>query len=321
MENTTYTLMIVHEGTSFLPVVKSGITWETQRSGSPGSLSFTVYNDGSATIANGDVVYFKDGDIKVFYGFVFTIKQKKDHLLDITAYDQLRYLKNKHTYNYKNKETGELLRMMAEDFRLNCGDLASTGYPMTRTEKDKTLFDMIGNSLDRTVQATGQLYVLYDDFGSLALKNIADLQYNLLIDEETAKNFDYSRSIDSETYNKVKLTYEDSESGERKVYIAQSGENINKWGVLQYTDTIDKDEDGATKANALLDLYNEETRNLTISEAFGDSNIRAGSLLAVKLEFDDISISNLMLVEKAKHTYSESLHTMDLTVRGGKFKA
>ncbi len=321
MEESKYTLMIVHEGSSFLPVVKSGIKWETQRSGSPGSLSFTIYNDGSATVANGDVVYFKDGDIKVFYGFVFTIKQKKDHMLDITAYDQLRYLKNKYTYNYVEKETGDLLRMIAEDFRLNCGSLATTGYPMTRTEKDKTLFDIIGNSLDRTVQATGKLFVLYDDFGAMCLKNIGDMQYNLLIDEETAKDFEYSRSIDNETYNRIRLTYEDSDSGGREVYIAQSGANINKWGVLQYTDTIDKDEDGATKANALLNLYNEETRNLSISDAFGDSNIRAGSLLAVKLELDDISISNLMLVEKAKHNYQESLHTMDLTVRGGKFTA
>ncbi len=321
MAESSYTLMIVHEGRSFLPIVEDKVKWSTERAGSPGSLTFSVFNDGSATIANGDVVYFKDGDIKVFYGFVFTIKQKKDHVLDITAYDQLRYLKNKHTYNYKEKETGDLIWMMAEDFRLNCGELSSTGYPLTRTEKDKTLFDMVGNSLDRTVQATGQLFVLYDDFGSLTLKNIGDMQYNLLIDEETAQDFTYSRSIDSNTYNKVKLTYEDSSSGGRQVYIAQSGENMNKWGVLQYTDTVDKAEDGPSKANALLNLYNEETRNLTINDAFGDSNIRAGSLLAVKLEFDDISISNLMLVEKADHTYQEGLHTMDLTVRGGKFTA
>lgn len=321
MQDRAYILMTVHEGKSYLPVVKSKIQWETQRSGSAGSLSFSIIDDGSITIANGDVVYFKDGDIGVFYGFVFTIKQKKDHILTVTAYDQLRYFKNKATYNYVKKETGDLLRMIAKDFRLNCGSLSATGCPITRTEKDKTLFDIIGNSIDRTVKETGQLFVLFDDFGSLALKNIGDMQYNLLIDEETAQDFEYSRSIDKETYNKIKLIYEDSEAGGRQVYIAQSGENTNKWGVLQYTDKLDKGEDGAAKAKALLNLYNAETRNLTISNAFGDSHIRAGSLLVVKLEFDDVSISNLMLVEKAKHTYSESEHYMDLTVRGGEFVA
>ena len=321
MADESYTLMTVHEGKSYLPVVESKIQWETQRSGSAGSLSFSIVNDGDVTIANGDVVYFKEGKIGVFYGFVFTIKQKKDHILTITAYDQLRYFKNKATYNYVKKETGEILQMIAKDFRLNCGSLASTGCPITRTEKDKTLFDIVGNSIDRTVKETGQLFVLFDDFGSLTLKNIGDMQYNLLIDEETAQDFEYSRSIDKETYNKVKLIYEDSEAGGRQAYIAQSGENINKWGVLQYTDKLDKGEDGPAKAKALLNLYNAETRNLTISNAFGDSHIRAGSLLAVRLEFDDVSISNLMLVEKAKHTYSESEHYMDLTVRGGEFVA
>ncbi len=81
MADESYTLMTVHEGKSYLPVVESKIQWETQRSGSAGSLSFSIVNDGNITIANGDVVYFKDGKIGVFYGFVFTIKQKKDHIL------------------------------------------------------------------------------------------------------------------------------------------------------------------------------------------------------------------------------------------------
>lgn len=77
-----------------------------------------------------------------------------------------------------------------------------------------------------------------------------------MIDEETGENFDYTSSIDSDTYNKVKLTYDNEETGKREVYIAQDGSHINEWGILQYFDTLSKGENGQAKADALLQLYN-----------------------------------------------------------------
>ena len=92
--------------------------------------------------------------------------------------------------------------------------------------------------------------------------------------------------------------------------------NINKWGILQYYDTLQKGENGAAKAEALLSLYNKETRNLSISNAFGDVNIRAGRMIVAMLDLGDMQLSNLMLVEKCKHTFQENVHFMDLTLRG-----
>ena len=143
----------------------------------------------------------------------------------------------------------------------------------------------------------------------------------LMIDEETGENFDYKSSIDSQTYNKVKLTYDNEETGTREVYIAQSGENMNKWGILQYFDTLQKGENGQAKADALLKLYNKKTRNLKIQNAFGDNRVRAGSLIVVNLALGDMSVKNFMLVEKCIHTYKESEHWMTLTLRGGEFVA
>ena len=78
----------------------------------------------------------------------------------------------------------------------------------------------------------------------------------LLIDEETGENFEYASEIDSNTYNKIKLTYDNEKTGKREVYIAQDGGHINQWGVLQYYGTLQDGEDGQTKADALLKLYN-----------------------------------------------------------------
>ena len=105
------------------------------------------------------------------------------------------------------------------------------------------------------------------------------------------------------------------------LYITQDSSNINKWGILQYFDTLQKGENGQAKADALLKLYNKKTRNLKITNALGDNRVRAGSMVVINLDLGDMKVRNWMLVEKCKHTYKEGEHWMDLTLRGGEFIA
>ena len=185
---------------------------------------------------------------------------------------------------------------------------------------------MIENALDLTLQNRKEMYILYDDFGKITLKNIASMRVGeadryWMIDEETGENFDYTSSIDDHTYNKIKLTYDNDKTGKREVYIAQDSGHMNEWGILQYFDTLQKGENGKRKADVLLELYNQKTRNLKIKNAMGDNRVRAGSLIIVNLNLGDIKLKNFMLVESCKHTYKEGEHWMDLTLRGGEFIA
>ena len=205
---------------------------------------------------------------------------------------------------------------------MNTGTIEDTEFKIaSRVESNTSLFDMIQNALDLTLQNNKYMYVLYDDFGRLTLKGLDSMRLNLLIDEETGENFDYESSIDDETYNRVKLTFDNEKTGKREVYIAQSGANINQWGVLQYYDTLKEGENGQAKADALLDLYNSKTRNLTVKNALGDVRVRAGSMVVVILDLGDVQVKNLMLVEKCKHEFKESEHFMTLTLRGGEINA
>lgn len=318
----TAELLICHGKECFEPILVDNVTWSTERKDAPGQLDFKIINDDKIKISNGDSVRFRYGSDNVFFGFVFKISYSADSVFSVTAYDQLRYLKNKDTYVYSNKTASEVVQMIASDFRLQTGNIENTAFKIaSRVESNQTLFDIIQNALDLTLQSTKRMFVLYDDFGKLALKGLDKMQTGVLIDKETAEKFGYSVSIDSDTYNKIKLTYDNEETGKRDVYIAQSGENINRWGVLQYYDTLKEGENGAAKADQLLNLYNAESRGLSISNAFGDNRIRAGSLIPVILDLPDIQIKNYMLVEKCKHTYSNSAHFMDLTLRGGEFVA
>jgi hypothetical protein len=307
------------------PAIQEGIEWSTERRSTPGKLTFKVVMDSKAVFTEGSSVYLQVDGKKIFYGFIFTQKRDKDGIVTVTAYDQLRYLNNKDTYSYENKTASQVIRMIASDFALNTGTIEDSGYIIaSRVESNTSLFDMIENALDLTLANSKEMFVMYDDFGKLTLKNISSMYVGkngkyLLIDAETGENFEYTSSIDSDTYNKIKLTYDNEDTKKREVYVAQSTANINKWGVLQYYDTLSKGENGQAKANALLKLYNQKTRNLKVTNAIGDTRVRAGSMVAVSLDLGDMKVNNFMLVEKVKHTFKLDEHFMDLTLRGGEF--
>lgn len=304
----------------YQPILESGIDWKTERVGTPGQLTFKVVQDGNFKVAEGNAVRLRIGSTDVFYGFVFKIKRTKEKEISITAYDQLRYLKNKDTYVYSNKTAGTFLKMIAADYYLNVGEVEDTGYTIpSRVEEDEELFEMMKNALDLTLQNKKEMYVLYDNFGKLTLKNIRNLIVPILIDEETGQNYDYQVSIGSNVYNKIKLTYDNDKTGKREIYIAQDTNNINNWGVLQYFEKLQKNENGQSKADALLSLYNKKQRKLSITKAIGDLRVRAGSLIPVKLNLGDIDVLQLMIVEKCTHTFNNNEHFMNLTLRGSDF--
>lgn len=313
--------------TAYIPAVEDGLEWTTERSGSPGKVTFKVIQDGILSMTEGNEVSIKEDGTNIFFGYIFKQSRDRDGIITVTAYDQLRYLKNKDTYVYTNKTATQFIQMVATDFKLQVGELEDSKYVIpSRTEENTTLFDMIGNALDLTVQNNKEMFILYDDFGKLTLKNLANMKVGsgdsyLMLSEETGENFDYSSSIDDQTYNKIKLTYENDSTGKRDVYIAQSSENMNAWGVLQYFDKLNKGENGQAKADALLQLYNQKTRKLKLTKQFGDNRVRAGSLVVVNLNLGDTSLKNFMLVEKCKHTWNHGEHWMELTLRGGEVSA
>lgn len=308
-------------GKVYTPLVEEGIKWTTDREGSAGSLEFTVIKDDIINFQEGNRVELKVDDTPVFAGIVFTKSRTKEKVISVKAYDQLRYFKNKDTYIYEDKTASELLKMIAGDFSLFTGDIADTKYVMSASEDNASLFDIMKNALDKTLMNTKEMYVLYDDFGKIALKNIADMKVPLLIDDTMAQDFDYETSIDGETYNKIKLLYEDSNSGKMEVFTKQSEYTVKKWGVLQYFDKIDNRDNGNTMAQALLSLYNNKSRSLSINGVFGDLRVRAGSQIPVFLNLGDIEANNYLIVEKCTHTFKQNEHTMDLELRGGEFIA
>ena len=307
--------------TVYEPCVEDGVIWETERKGVPGKLTFNVLQDSLLKIEEGNAVRFKKDDKNIFYGYIFTLSRNKDETVKVTAYNQLRYFKNKDSYIYSNKKANEFISMIAKDYELNVGTLEDTGYviPM-RNEDNSTLFDMIDYAIMETNRNTNKLYVLYDDFGKLQLKYVEDMRLPLMYNKDTLEDFEYTSSIDSNTYNQIKLAYDNKDTGKREIYMTKDSENINKWGVLQYYEKIDIQKvDGQSKANILLKNYNQKTKTLSIKNCIGDVRVQAGFGIMVELDLIDIKLKKWMTIEKAKHTFKDNEHLMDLTLRGGLF--
>lgn len=317
-------LLIQNGDKAYTPRVLEGITWSTQRMGAPSELNFEVVKDENLNFTEGNKVNLKVDGKNIFCGYVFSKKRDKGKTIKVVAYDQLRYFKNKDTYVYEDKTASEFIKMISDDFGLKTGILEDTGYKIaSRIEDNTSLFDMVQTALDLTLQNKKQMYVLYDDFGEITLKSTASMILDIVIDENSAENYDYTSTIDSKTYNKIKLIYDNKNDGDkdarRDVYIAQDGGNIKSWGVLQYFEKLQEGENGEAKVKALLDLYNKKTRTLSISNVFGDTRVRAGCMVYVGLNLGDILLNSLLLVESVKHTFNESHHVMNLSLRGGEF--
>ena len=165
------------EKKGFIPAVEEGVTLTLKRRSTPGKLEFSLIKDSALNFVEGSPVGLKVDGVPMFSGFVFKKKSDKDSLMSVTAYDQLRYLKNKDSYLYKGKTASQFIQMIADDFKLKTGTIEDTGFVIARRREDNTsLFDMVENALDLTLTNAKKMFVLYDDYGKLALKNIENMK-------------------------------------------------------------------------------------------------------------------------------------------------
>lgn len=308
-------LVAEQDGAVFLPVTLGGVEWTTQRSGAPGTLSFTVLEtDGAPALREGCRVSLRLDGTGLFCGYVFTLTRSDPLRVQVTAYDQLRYLRSRDTLAYAGKKASDLLRILAADFRLSLGTVEDTGYVIPLgTEENVPIWDMIENALDETYQATGRRYILYDDFGRLCLKSTGSLTLPLLLDGDTVQEFRCAESIDSETYTRVRLLYEDGRRGIRQLFSGADESLEERWGVLQYFEKLSDPTGGQERVSSLLRSHSEPSLTVTVTGAIGHPSVRAGVSL-----FTDLPGANrTMMVESARHVFNGAAHTMDLELKKG----
>lgn len=277
-----------------------------------GIVNFAYLRQKELALDHGDAVRICYDDVPYFIGWVFGIKSKKTPDIAITAYDQMRYLKTADTYVFDNPTATDIVNRIGSDYQMRMGEIQNTGVPLGRLIFDaKDLLDMVTDGINLTLRATKQLYYLKDDCGKLVFKNIATTVTNLCIDPESLLiEWDYERTIDSNTFNQIKLVRDNEDTGAREIYIAKDSGNIQKWGMLQYYEKVDDSLNPAQvqdKANALLLLKNRIEKKLSL-DVIGDKRIRAGDVIYVSIPEE--GIKQFLLCKSAKHSFSNGGHTV-----------
>ena len=305
-------LFIVHGNKKQYPAVMDGVEWELSRQGEPGKLTFSLAYDSEVEIEEGDVVGFQWGEANVFYGYLFSHSKTKDGAVECTAYDQLRYLNNTDTITFDKVDSLELFNIVKDSYGLTLGTIEKTGYRFSMVEDSATIFDMIGDFTDGVLINKQRMYVMYDDYGEICYRDLESaMGVGYLLTDGTAGDYEYEVSIDDQTYNRIILTSEDGSIDQ-----ASDKNNIYKYGLLQNTVSVDNVYDGLAKQ--VLELYNRPSKTLKITDAVGDTRVRAGSWIPVKLDLGFEQISCALIVEQITHKFNEGNYTMDMTLIGGK---
>lgn len=300
----------------YQPIIEGMATIQWERNFRAGTLQFNVVKDDVIDYHEGDRVTFNiDGEV-VFQGYVFSKRRSKTQIIETLCYDSLRYLKSQDTYQYKEQSMSDLIKKICEDRGLPIGEIEDTNYKIPKKiEQNQEYLNMIKSADDITLSQTGNIFTLFDDKGKISLKSPQNMFVDYPVTYDNAVDFRYETSIDNGTYNRVVVYITDDDGNELRKVIKEDKTSIKEWGVLEYTVVTNNDEDIENKASQLLEILNRKYRSLQIKDIIGNVEIRAGSLIPVRLmAIGDININSLMLVNSVTHRFMDDYHFMDLDV-------
>lgn len=294
--------------------ITSNIKLEQKLNNGCSKLTFDLINDGKVSISNGSPIRFKYNNTGMFFGYMFKKQRKDKYISSITAYDQLRYLKAKDTMSLTNLNIAGIIRKIANIYGLKVGKLEVSNILPDRLEDNKTMLDIIYTAISENLKLSGDKYCFYDKFGELTLEDIYNMRTNILIgDKSNCTGYDFTQSIDDDTYNQIKLVSENKDTKKRDVYITKDSSKIATWGLLQYYEKCNNMNHSQLidKANTLLKTKNREQLKLKL-DSLGIETVKPGTGVFVKLEeINDVKINNFFVVNQVTHTFNKT-YTMSL---------
>lgn len=304
-------------GTVSEPVIEGDVVITWTRDFRAGIMEFNTVKDDALNFQEGDRASFSIDGKLFFLGFVFKKARDKRQIIKVTCYDQVRYLKNKDTYQYKAMSVSDLIKKICEDRGLTVGTIESAKFKVPKKiEENQEYMQMIKAADDINLSQTGEIFTLFDDKGKICYMKPTSMIVDYPLTYDNGVDFDYVTSIDDGTYNRILVYITDDNGNQLRQVVKEDRESIKRWGVLEYTVKTNNDEDIEAKASQLLELFNRKYRSFKIKQAIGDERIRAGSLVPVRMmAIGDIDINSYMLVDSIKHTFHDGNHFMDLDLQ------
>ena len=291
------------------------IQYSTSMYDQPGKLEFTVHH--RRIYSEGSPISFVYDNQNIFFGYLFK-QSRSDETVKFTAYDQMRYLKNKDTLAYSGLTASGIFTDICKKFKLKHKVVNPSKYVVPPfLNRDKTLFEMINNGIDATYMAESKLYFIMDNFGTLEFVDVEKKVTDLIVDKESLMlEYDYERGIDDETYNQVKVVRENKETKKRDVWMVKDTNTQKRWGILQHLHTADEKMNEAQikeLAQNILKLKNRPEETVSI-KCIGSPTIKAG--VSFRLNIDGI-MNKLVYCKSVTLRFEDNCILMDCEVALG----
>jgi hypothetical protein len=311
--------LFVIKDTEWLELVAESVSLEGHRFQAPRSIEATiVIKQGDHTyysVTEGDTVLFKWKGKELFRGTVFA-RTPDEHTLAFSAYDMLQYLvKNQDVYVFSNQRADQMIRRIANDFQIPTASIANTGHTIKSLviKNDTSLYDIILKALKQTKSQTGRNYQLYSEKGKLGLRAWPDPSEVWVL--ETGVNitgYQYSTSINDTATRVVLRRQKDNKTYKAS---AKDSSGLNKYGVLQYTETVTDEINQAQlqqRADVRLAEKKGVKKELKNIQAVGIPEVQSG--LPVYISIPEAGIKKTYWVDTDRHEFKGTKHTMTIDV-------
>ncbi len=276
----------------------SSITWSGSNTEVSRKIEIQLINP--ITINCGDNIIFYEDSTELFRGHVFVKnKTQSQKVLNNTTYDSLIYLKNSTgTYNFKNITPEGITKKLCSDFNIPIGNVASTNINCKFLFKEKSIYTIMMTAYTKVENITGCKYIPIMQHGKLniIIKGAKVISYNSNYITDTQN----TESIEN-MVNRIKA-YDDKGN---YIGMIENTDWIKRFGVLQSVQTIQNKNVRSLK-NMLKGI--EKTVSM---DGIGNVNCITGNAIKIKVAN---GISGLFFIDADTHTWSNGVHTMQLTL-------
>ncbi len=311
--------LFVIKDTEWLELVAESVSLEGHRYQAPWSIEATiVIKQGDQkyySVTEGDTVLFKWKGKELFRGIVFA-RTPDEHTLAFSAYDMLQYLvKNQDVYVFSNQRADQMIRRIANDFQIPTTSIANTSHTIKSLviKNDTSLYDIILKALKQTKSQTGRNYQLYSEKGKLGLRAWPEPSEVWVL--ETGVNitgYQYSTSINDTATRVVLRRQKDNKTYKAS---AKDSSGLNKYGVLQYTETVTDEINQAQlqqRADVRLAEKKGVKKELKNIQAIGIPEVQSG--LPIYISIPEAGIKKIYWVDTDRHEFKGTKHTMTIDV-------